>query len=256
MAAEMTLHINLDFYHGRLVAELDSNLVALRTTLRSIEDGSYASAPLSNSGVLKMTLSMPDPAVLRKQEIEKCFKAVVGSLQDFMDRLIGILNMSRGKIIIDRSISTDAEFKQFFADIETRFIQEVARDKSLKVPHKLDILKVHDPVIRTMVDGYFAARNSIEHHKGLADRDIDLNYRIFTLLAGDKEITALPFQVTENTPIMLGARDGGRKILAHTQIEISEDEMENVTQTIRNFIALGMAQDVSAMMTDERTVSS
>ena len=237
-----TATINLKFFHYRISSDLDSHLVALQSTLRSIKDGTYSSSQMNNIGIMKMAMLIPDPETLKKKEINKCFKACVGSLQDFMDSLIGAINMCKSDIRSSKALSGKEEIEKFLQETQDKFIQDVARNKSLKVKDKLDLLQVTEPTIRKMVDGYFSTRNSIEHHKSFADRDVELVYREFKLLAGDMEIKTLPSQGSKNTGISMGAKDTIRVISKDSLIEISETEIENVIQSIKIFIATYMTQ--------------
>ena len=194
---EINLTINLQFFHNKLVSYLDSHLIALQSTIRSIQDDSFNSSKMKNIGVMQMSMLIPTPEILKQQEINKCFKACVSSLQDFMDNLIGIINMCKSDIRPDKVLTGREEVEKFLQKTQDKFIQDIARDKNLKVRNKLDMLKVDNPTIRKMLDGYFSIRNSIEHHKNITDRDVELIYREFKFLAGDIEIKTLPFRAPQ-----------------------------------------------------------
>ena len=242
------LHINLDVLRGRLSTQLDGNLTSLETVIESINNGAYAANGFSTIGILKMTLSSPSPDVFKKQEINKCFKSSLSALQDFMDGLIAMKRMSASPIIMTKPVSSDEEIQAFIKETEERFIQEVSQDRKLKVPDKLEELNITELTIRAIVDGYFLIRNSLEHHKGLADRDITLIYREMTLVSGETEIDKLPFHTKENAGINLITRDISRIIPKNAQIEISELEMKNVINTIKVFVSIYSAQKVSDMI--------
>lgn len=253
MASEkINLTINLQFFHNRIILDLDSHLVALQSVIRSIEDGSYSSSEMRNIGLMKMPIRIPDPKTLKQKEIDKCFKACVGSLQDFMDSLIGVINMCKSDIRPKKVLTGKQEVEKFLQETQDKFIQDIARDKNLKVRNKLDMLKIEDPIIRKMTDGYFGLRNSIEHHKNIADRDIELIYREFKLLAGDIEIKTLPFQAPENTGISIRTGDITRVISKNSLIEISETEIDNVIQSIKIVIATYIIQRAQEIVSADR----
>ena len=248
MEKNIPIHINLEVDRQKLLSELDSHFIVLKTILNSVDDGTYNLVKSSNSGIIKMVSTGLDPKKLKENEIAKCFKSCIGSLQDFMDKLIAIIRLKGARIMATRSVSNDVELQEFLNEKMASFLQDVAKDKKLKAPDKLNILQVNDPSIRAMVDGYFSLRNSIEHHKSIAGKDINFTYRRLAISADNLEITALPFQVSEGQNLKLEAKDETRFIPANSEIILTENEVEQTIECIKLFISIYMTNLVSAIL--------
>ena len=92
--SELPITINLNTYYDRLVLKLDTHIASLRTTLRSIEDGTYgnkANTPRPAAVVKFEVIPKPEDAAIEASQ--NAFVHVVRSFVDFMDAMIAFLEL-------------------------------------------------------------------------------------------------------------------------------------------------------------------
>jgi len=242
------LNLKVDFngYINSLNSEIDSHFVSLKTTLKSIENISYLDHQTTGNTMVRMIISKPNPELFKKQEINKSFKEIICSLQDFMDKLIAVSKISKEQIIIKKSITDDEELRQFLFEVENSFIQKISKDKSLTSPKKLELFKLGDIELNKIIKNYFEIRNSLEHHKGIADREMILTCRKVIICVQDKEVELIPFDVEGGESITMKSKDVSRNIPINSQIEITETEIEETLTTIKVFIATALVAGISS----------
>ena len=93
------------------MAEISCDLVSLDEITEGINSNTYQDKEINiRDGVTSINLkSQPDQYTINR-EIKKCFKSIIGSVQDYLDRLIATKNLfEETKTINARSLD---EFKK------------------------------------------------------------------------------------------------------------------------------------------------
>lgn len=237
----LNVSIKLDAYLNKLIHEIDTHLVSTQHILRSLEDGTYfAKADRTRPGsVVRMELNnLKDPVTVSKGELNQCFKELVSTFLDFIDQLIGVsIVMSNQNMQISRDLHGIEEIKGYINEYIQSEIQKVARDQSLRSNTKIDMLPGLSPSSKKTAKDYVALRNSLEHQKGIANRDINLRWRAVRIYIGDEAINELPIIAEKDSVISLSIPIESRLIAKGDEIEISEEELEGIAFNIKNMLA-------------------
>jgi hypothetical protein len=184
---------------------------------------------------------------LKQHEIKKCFKSVMGSLQDYMDKLIATIRLNE-EITIN---AEDSEDFKVIPDIDTKFIAHlfnVSRDQHLKTPNKLKIIfnSPKDSEIKEIIKNYFDIRNELEHNKGIAKTDKLLIYKRFGLSNRDgKEINindAVDGDIINTTFDEIIQYDKGGNII------ITKEQLEGMIMFVLTFAIMEMSNSVNRII--------
>lgn len=234
------LTINIDNYYNQLVAEIDSCIANLQNTLRSLEDGSYetrAMQPNPNSVIEFALKNTKDPTAIRKKELNNSFKAIVSTFLDFLDNMIAVTNTIDEGIRITKSLSGVDQIQDYVKEHLKVAIQKVAKDRKLNSIDKIDKFQGLSEFSKESAIGYVSLRNSIEHHKGIANRCIELKFKRFKMFADGDEITSLPLVVPAGGEIYVRFGVESRCIIKGQEIEFEEQELTDIALTIKLNIA-------------------
>jgi|GEM_PF-6131393 hypothetical protein len=136
----------LGIYESQLRAEIASDLRVLEIAHAAISSPDYD----NKKYILKQKftiseISVPPIEFLKRREINKCFKSIIGSFQDYMDKLISILRLKSEKITLTPPI-TQNQINIFLSEEFEKHLLEVSTDRSLNVPKKLDVKGFHEKV--------------------------------------------------------------------------------------------------------------
>ncbi len=241
-----------DYYHGELRKDIDRRLNALRVILRAVEIGAYKDlATPQSKKFIKLQVSIPDD---KNEEKELCdaFKDIIDAFADFLDRVMALVKIYSSPVVIPRQLNGEDEIRKFLLEYVEVVIHKVATKKipnPEKIKYDLSIFSKDASL------GYFSIRNSIGHHKRIADRDMKLLYRGFNLVAikDDEELSILqPTELKKGEKLAFGYKEHERKIQKGELISISEAEIEGVVTTLELIIApeiVKVASDSAASST-------
>lgn len=181
---------------GQLFAELDGSLADLAQTMSAIREGPYVEkASGQRFGPVEVNF-VPDASDLSanavKRAAENCFRAAIGSFISFLDKLIATARLRKEGIRVKRDLSTYEEIQQYLNAYLASKISEVAKDRALTNPKKLDYFPSLSDFSRRAALSYFALRRSIEHHQGMPQGDIEIQVYLQKLFIDDVEATQLP----------------------------------------------------------------
>lgn len=174
----ISIKIDLSIYEAQLRGEIASDLTSLQLAYEGISSPEYSSRKfVLKQGITISEISVPPMDFQKRREINKCFKSIISSLQDYMDKLIALLKLKSENITIESLQSTD-QIDKFIRDKFDSLLLQVSTDRSLNVPKKLDTLlyKIEHQVYKDAIQSYFHLRNGIEHHKGIAKVDRVIHY--------------------------------------------------------------------------------
>jgi hypothetical protein len=175
----INIDIDLSIYESQLRGEIASDLATLQIVFEAITNPNYIQSKyVLRQKITIAEIALPPTEFLERREINKCFKSIIGSLQDYMDRLISILRL-KSELITLPAITTKEQLNDFLTKKIETHILEVSTDRSLNVPKKLNILlnKPEHQVYKEAIQSYFDLRNGLEHHKGVAKTDRIIRYK-------------------------------------------------------------------------------
>lgn len=226
-----------DYYYGRLREDIYRRLNSLRAVLRAVETGAYRDLAIPQpKKFIKLQVSISDD---KNEEKELCdaFRDIIDAFADFLDRVTALVKIYSSPVVIPRQLNGEDEIRKFLLDYVEAVIHKVATQK-ISNPEKINYdLSTFS---KDASLGYFSIRNSIGHHKRIADRDMKLLYQGFNLVAikDDEELSIFqPTELKKGEKLAFGYREYERKIQKGELISISEAEIEGVVATLELMIA-------------------
>ena len=179
MKTSNNINIDLSLYESRLRGDIASDLTTLQIAHDAISDPEYKNRKyILKQGFTISEISVPPIDFLLQREINKCFKSIIGSLQDYLDNLIAILRLKIENITV-KSNTTKEEISELLQSKFNKHLLDVSTDRSLNIPRKLKIIldQSEHQIYRDSVQSYFDIRNGLEHHKGIAKTQRVIRYK-------------------------------------------------------------------------------
>ncbi len=171
------LQIHLNVLADQLRGEISSDLTTLKVLNDAIDRNLYPSSNYTlQQWILTTSITVPPLDFLKQREINKCFKSIIGSLQDYLDKLIAALDLAMEDIILPVE-SNSIDLNKIIESKYEANLLKVSTDQSLKIPKKLEMLlpSPENEEIKNSLQSFFDVRNWLEHHKGIAK-----NHRVMT----------------------------------------------------------------------------
>ncbi len=171
--------IDLNQFAEKFRAKIQSDLTTLELIAKWKENPELLS-PKTTVSLEDFHFSFDTPPInfLELRENVKCFKSVIGALQDYMDELIAVVKLLRSTPI---GVLKIEETNQYLQRNFKPFLMGVATNQKLKTEDKLKLLLTKsDPKQKIVFDSLkslFYIRNGFEHHKGIAKAERTLTYK-------------------------------------------------------------------------------
>lgn len=250
----MKISPNFDSHITALNIELDSHLAVFRSFLENV-----ATTEFSNLRSKQSFVSFPvlpkntDDLII--QETNKCFKSLIGSLQDFMDRMLAVLYVFGDNlqiIVTQELIDNKITIEQLILNKENEKFKEISQNTRLTTKDKVQILLKDDQELIDILNGYFSVRNSIEHNKGIAKESIDLVYNRLIIACDDKEITQ---SITVEAGQIISSKTV-RETLSINEgesIKITEDVLDGILFTLKFYVAQKILNSVIVQINESKT---
>lgn len=250
--------IDLNRFAGYVRYDISADITALRIVLDSIENGTYdrlSNYPLSQ-GMMTTEIPVPKSDFVRQREIHKCFKAVMSSIQNYMDMLLAAYELTK-EPIKSTSNCTVSQAEQIIQSRFSELLMKVSTDQRLRIPAKLEIL-IPDPkhqIHRSSLQSLFDIRNGLEHHKAIANRPKSMSYLRMglcdstgnelsfpSILAAGESLSAKAFEET------IQYDQGGYLFLSFAQLE-------NIVLNISIFSITALSEGARALMNNESSLA-
>ncbi|MBI2589241.1 hypothetical protein HYW35_03530 [Candidatus Saccharibacteria bacterium] len=240
----MNININVNHYVDQLYRRLDEQLLSLRSVLRSIESGGYAErGVLSENSPTNIAITRQiNSSIAAQNEIRNAYCSIIRSFNDFIDELLAIRKLCSMPQKVDRDIHTKVELDEYISQQISMKAQKIGKDGHLSKPQKIAILGKLKKFLADAVDGYFDLRSTIEHHKGVAQKDIKMNLYHMEYLVGGKPMLLNKPTILKNTTIAVKTAEQSSLIKKGMKIEMTESEIEDIVQTIKLFVAPQIAK--------------
>lgn len=225
-----TISIDISVYESQLRGEIASDLTGLKTTLDAIAQPDFRKTKyILKQNFVISEISVPPPEFLERREINKCFKSIVGSLQDYMDKLIAVLRLKSEPITLTLP-TTQEQVREYMNEKFQKHLLDVSTDRSLTSLKKLGILldKSEHKVYKESIQSYFEIRNGLEHHKGRAKADRIIRYRRIGLASTAGYEVKQPGPLGENEGLVMTTFDEEIKFDKGGLMLITKDQLESI----------------------------
>jgi hypothetical protein len=240
------ISINISVYANQLRGEIGSDLTTLQIVLGTIANGTYLSNSYSlRQGMLISQIPQPPQDFLEKREINKCFKSIIASLQDYMDKLIALIRLTNEPIVPPLGAS-QKDIDNLLQEKFKSIVMKVSTEVSLNIPKKLDLVleTTANNEIKTALKSYFDLRNGLEHHKGIAKRNHLVKYKRIGLASttGKEAFSGIPLGPGEGLVIKtfdetITFDEGG-------SLTISREQLDGITLGIITFAIPALETEV------------
>ena len=171
--------VKIEVYEAILRKEIGSDLTCLDIVLEKLNKDFRNKKHILQQGMSFSEISIPDTEKMKKREIIKCFKSIMGSFQDFIDKLVAVLKFKDDCNII---LPYPATLKYVPVLLERKLqshIIKVSTNKKLDSRKKINLLfdKSEDEIYKESIKSYFDLRNAFEHHKSIAKEKRVIKYK-------------------------------------------------------------------------------
>jgi hypothetical protein len=221
----------------QLYAELDGCLADLAQTMSAIQDGTYAERATGQRFGLVEVDFPPDSSYLSSKALQRasetCFRAAIASFINFLDKLIATALLRKEGIRIERDLSAYEEIQRYLNAYLTRKISQVASDRALTNPKKLDYFPSLSEFSRRAALSYFTLRRSLEHHQGMPQEDIEIHVYRQKLFIDDVEATELPAVCHGGQVVQLRLVTDRKMLPMGTRVILSPEDAHAIVFTIR-----------------------
>ncbi|HEX7412557.1 MAG TPA: hypothetical protein VF411_00835, partial [Bacteroidia bacterium] len=189
----------------------------------------------------KMPIKQLNKERFRQQELNKSYISIIRSFQNFIDKLIAIIDLTTKRILVDRNLNSEQDLNDYLQQMEDKSIQSVSKDRKLNFPKKLDYFEIEE-ITKEILTGYSGLRNNLEHHKDIASKDTIFKSFVLTLYVNDIEVTSLPYNALKGDSLVMKNIVTERLIKQGTTVQISETEIYNIAYTLGKVICLNIIQ--------------
>jgi|CXWL01.1.fsa_nt_gi hypothetical protein len=239
MPAEWTLTLNSRKYLGEFQAALGDSIGELRNTLRSIEEGSFLRrARQAQSGWIVRLEFQPSGSAAPEAKgdaCNRCFLDLTRALLSFLDRMLAIRRCAQQRITLSEPIQTQDELNALVDGLVDAQYAEVSRDRRLSNPKKLAEFAGIPEFAKKALQSYFDLRNCLEHHGGVPTADLPVHSMKLTLLAGDQEITAMPFTAEAGVSVNIRSDVVVFVFPANARVAMTEAQVEGILLTLQQW---------------------
>lgn len=244
------ISIDLNIYSDQLRGDISSDLTTLQILSNQISNSTYSENYYTLvEGMTSCIVSVPPLEFLLQREMNKCFKSIIGSVQDFMDKLIAVIKLSEEKIIPPTGLT----FQDFEVILKSKFaehLMHVSCDVNLKVPKKLNILlnSKDYPEFHSSLQSFFELRNGLEHHKGVAKKDRILKYKRIALASTTGDEILPPMTLNAGEGLVLKTFDQNISFDEGGQLLITRTQLDGMILNILNFFIPAMKIEAAKLI--------
>ena len=224
-----TISINLGLYESQIRGEIASDLATLHVAHEAMSHPDYINTTFTlKQGIVISQINVPPIKFQKKREVNKCFKSVMSSMQDYLDKMISILRLKSDVFEIVPPVNGEV-INRILTERFKKHLMEVSTDRSLNVPKKLNLIfeMPEHQVYKEALQSYFDVRNAFEHHKGIAKVDRVILYKRLGLASTAGYEVKEPGPLGENEGLVLKTFDekisfdgGGEMLITKEQLEV------------------------------------
>lgn len=219
----------------------DAALIILGNTIRSLDDGSIhersrqqpPNCPVFYNVVSDVTDSDIATVVIRNAYLE-----IIRAFVDFVDGLLGMRKMASMPFTLDRDIRTAEEWEAFLKEEIRKRTLKVGRDGHTSNHQKAASLGGLPSVfLAEAVDGYFDIRSDLEHHKGVARKDLVFRTQSVGLFVDGTELVNLGQAIEQGQVVSQRVVYREYRFAKGDEIVLSEYQIHQLAATILEYIS-------------------
>jgi len=230
--------INFNSFVLQLRGDIFSDLTTLQILNDSNANNTYSTKNyVLQNGIVNSEVPVVPFDFLKQREINKCFKSIIASLQDYMDKLIASIRLAEEKIIPTLG-TTHKEIEEILQSKYISHLLDVSTDRSLNIPCKLETLlgAPENQVLKNSVQSYFDIRNGLEHHKGIAKTERNVTYKRIIIATSKGQEIIPPMTLESEEGIFLKTVD---EVIAYDKggnLNINQQQLDGIVLNILNFV--------------------
>lgn len=181
--------INFDYYRNLFRDRLGADMISLRLVISAINDKSYTKFQSHESKGFVFQSAMPTVNQgLKDYETIKIFISMMRNVNDYLDRMIAILNLSKKSIRVPKPMNLEeaSKYANSLLDEElSLYCQKTREEMKDKLKHFGDL----PPEFTKYITTYNLLRNCYEHHKAISQRGLQIPIKKMGLYTQDgKEV--------------------------------------------------------------------
>lgn len=252
------IEIDISIYESKLRGEIASDLTSLQISFDAISHQDFNKFKyILKQGFTIAEINVPPIDFLKQREINKCFKSIIGSLQDYMDNLIALLKLKNEKITLKPHTTCD-ELSNLLQTKFKEHLLNVSTDHSLKIPEKLKIIlnQPEQKDYKDSVQSFFDIRNGLEHHKGIAKTDRVIKYVRFGLATTTDSEVKLLEPLGENQGIVLRTFEEEITYDKGGILIISKQQLDGIVLSLLIFVIPTMQETFAKNFNCDKAIDS
>lgn len=173
--------------------------------------------------------------------IDDAFRGVMTGVAAAMDELIAFRQLrDQGTLTVPYGMSVE-EARNWLTEVVSWKVTQIAADRRLTSEAKVKALRLTDG--ETLL-GLFQIRNCLEHHHGIATRDLTLSLRRLEVRVDNQAIEELPAEVAEGQTVGVGVVTEKHHYKTGQRVELSEAQVDALPFTLMTLL-----QDAVTSMT-------
>ncbi|CAN5873573.1 hypothetical protein BH24CHL4_BH24CHL4_10970 [soil metagenome] len=182
LGIERNISIDPRFAVAQMRHEITRHIAAMRNSLRALEDGTYQQrqAAGSNANLILFSVDKQIDIQAEGQRImSSTMQATFRSFSEFIDRVLATRELTLGPVQLSRTLKSKEELDNWISSWIMSRAVEVGRDRTRPTPRKLREIGNHPQWLLDVTNGYFALRNTIEHHHSVSQSEFSvITYRV------------------------------------------------------------------------------
>lgn len=242
---KISISVNFDNHLTHLTNHINAHIAIFRGFLENLSKTDYGN--LRGASFINILVTPISKESLADQEAEKCYKSLITTLQDFMDRMLAVqLTYNKEKIELQiNDVNNTSKIHEALLKIENDEFLKISKDQTLNSKNKTHKLLGANIEAKNYLNEYFLLRNSLEHNKGFAKHDIDLKYKRLGVFCDDEEITKAGFITKTGQAISTKIFEEKIIFKKGEKIKLNQVVLENIAFTIYFYIAPEIIRVVS-----------
>ncbi|MEQ3690020.1 MAG: hypothetical protein ABNG98_00735 [Flavobacterium sp.] len=235
----LQINFDLSYYQIELRKEMHSHIITLQILIDTLKRDFDLNNKKISLGILgiEMPLITNDNDSIIINEINKTFISAIRTFQNFIDKLIAVIELFKNKIRAEYNIHGQKEFDIFLNNKLETFINKVSTDRSLNFPKKLNQFNLEEQLNEILL-GYSTLRNNLEHHKDVSSKETILKFYVTSLYVDNLEMETLNQILKKGSTLEVRGKIIERIINKGEKVKILENEIFEIIFTLSEIISL------------------
>ncbi|PIZ24952.1 hypothetical protein COY48_00160 [Candidatus Collierbacteria bacterium CG_4_10_14_0_8_um_filter_43_86] len=185
----ISMNIKLEYFRDKFRARLGADMISLRVLISSINDKSFAKFQNHESKGFVFQSVMPtmDQGLI-DYEVIKTYISMMRNVNDYLDQMVAIINLSKKKIRVPHPMSIQ-EAQVYYQSILNEEIMNYCSQTKEEMKDKLKHFGDFPSEFVKYMTTYNLLRNCYEHHKAISKKGLQIPIKKMGLYTQDgKEV--------------------------------------------------------------------